>query len=46
MMEEIKNKIDEEIVMISTKRKKNNCMLLKLIQRACRKIQEKVEVGG
>ena len=43
-MEEINEKLLEELNEESTKRKKNNESLLKLIDLACHKLEEKLEL--
>ena len=45
MMEEIKNKIGVEIEASSTKRKKNNASILKLIEGACKRLEQKLEIS-
>jgi len=42
MMDEIKNKIGAEIETNSNKRKKNNASILKLIEGACKRLEQKL----
>lgn len=44
MIEEIKGKITSETEAISAKRKKNNAAILKLIEGACQRLEEKINI--
>lgn len=44
MMTEIKQKITTEIAESSSKRKKNNASILKLIEGACKRLEQKLEI--
>ena len=43
MMEEIEQKIGEDIEAQANKRMKNNGMILKLIESACEKLENKIQ---